>query len=1068
MRALPCPMLIAALLAACGSPTPPEVRPAPADTTPPPPPPVATICPERGAAPEDLPGVEPKHRSPAFWLERGGVDPDAVLLTPQAIADHDAALRAAQDDLPFGVYDLAAPLDVATLRQDLTERFAWLGSRFDDAKYVDAQGQPLGPAARGGFDARALRDGLVGAVHVALDDVQMRCAPTLRPFYTPTLDLRFDRNRCSTVRAQAPVQVISDWPGDLLLVRTRYAYGWVPKDAPLSPALSPVERDRFLGPAKVVLRGARTLGAGAAAAKLPDGALLPIAEDGGVLYATSAGVQHAPPLPVDAATDVRRPLTRRALLEEAFRYLETPYGWGGTDSGRDCSRFLMDVFAAFGLELPRHSAAQAFAGTFSVDVEKVPSERERALLIDAAAQRGVVLLHFPGHIMLYLGRAEDGRPMAIHSFAEYLVPCAEKDPVRPDGTETLLTVDRIRVTDLELGRGTSRKAFIERVTRITVIGGSPGVALQGVAQLRPAAPPAVPERCTDSQQVAIFRSPMRPKSGEPLRFVATLSEDPGPVRLDVIAPSGERLSPPMRRLGGPPFSYVVQVDDPQPGRYRAILGDGGRTLACFAVRVSPRPKPLALSTEAWPLRRSWGEATENFYAAWVESLFDYPVDEDLTWTNMQSLLQDPQRNLLYGHYGADEERALRLGPDCADLPYLLRAYFAWKLGLPFGYRQCNRGRAGRPPRCGDVHTNLMSAPKDDPVDAFGWFANRKVRSGVHSASGRTHPDDDDTDYYPVPLTRAALRPGTLYADPYGHLLVVAKWVHQGTEDYGAMIAADAQPDGTIGRRRFWRGTFLFSPETTDVGAGFKAFRPLVFDREADALTPVPNAELKGAEGAPPYSTQQYAVTVDDFYATVEGLINPRPLDPLAMQRSLVDALEEAVARRVVSVNNGVEFMQRRGWKPIEMPKGYAVFETSGPWEDFSTPARDMRLLIAIDTVLRFVETVQRHPARFGLKPDEVDDAARRITAQRDAALKGKTFTYTRSDGSTQTLSLADITNRREAFEMAYNPSDCVEVRWAAPEGSAERATCRQRAPADQHARMKTYRSWFQARRRPPR
>ena len=49
----------------------------------------------------------------------------------------------------------------------------------------------------------------------------------------------------------------------------------------------------------------------------------------------------------------------------------------------------------------------------------------------------------------------------------------------------------------------------------------------------------------------------------------------------------------------------------------------------------------------------------------------------------------------------------------------------------------------------------MSAPKEDPVDAFGWFANRKVRSGVHSASGRTHPDDDDTDYYPVPLTRAA-------------------------------------------------------------------------------------------------------------------------------------------------------------------------------------------------------------------------------------------------------------------------------------------------------------------------
>ena len=58
--------------------------------------------------------------------------------------------------------------------------------------------------------------------------------------------------------------------------------------------------------------------------------------------------------------------------------------------------------------------------------------------------------------------------------------------------------------------------------------------------------------------------------------------------------------------------------------------------------------------------------------------------------------------------------------------------------------------------------------------------------------------------------------------------------------------------------------------------------------------------------------------------------------------------------------------------------------------------------------------------------------------------------------------------RDRGFEMAYNPNDCVEVRWAAPEGSTEMSTCRRHAPRDQRARMESYRSWFRTRHRPPR
>jgi hypothetical protein len=47
--------------------------------------------------------------------------------------------------------------------------------------------------------------------------------------------------------------------------------------------------------------------------------------------------------------------------------------------------------------------------------------------------------------------------------------------------------------------------------------------------------------------------------------------------------------------------------------------------------------------------------------------------------------------------------------------------------------------------------------------------------------------------------------------------------------------------------------------------------------------------------------------------------------------------------------------------------------------------------------------------------------------------------------------------------MAYNPNDCVELRWAAPAGSDEASTCKRHAPAAQRAKMTAYRNWFRER-----
>ena len=62
-----------------------------------------------------------------------------------------------------------------------------------------------------------------------------------------------------------------------------------------------------------------------------------------------------------------------------------------------------------------------------------------------------------------------------------------------------------------------------------------------------------------------------------------------------------------------------------------------------------------------------------------------------------------------------------------------------------------------------------------------------------------------------------------------------------------------------------------------------------------------------------------------------------------------------------------------------------------------------------------------------------------------------------------TLTLKDVVDRMADLEMAYNPNDCVELRWGAPEGSDEASTCKRHAPAAQRAKMTEYRPWFRER-----
>ncbi len=185
-------------------------------------------------------------------------------------------------------------------------------------------------------------------------------------------------------------------------------------------------------------------------------------------------------------------------------------------------------------------------------------------------------------------------------------------------------------------------------------------------------------------------------------------------------------------------------------------------------------------------------------------------------------------------------------------------------------------------------------------------------------------------------------------------------------------------------------------------------------------------------------------------------------------KEAITALEEQVKARVTSVENGRKF-QTSGRGDADMPDGASIFETTGAWEDFATPARDLRLLIAIDVVRTFPDRVARRPERYAMPQGKsVADVKAELERVLASELSARKFSYTRSDGSPWTLTLKDVGDRTRDLEMAYNVNDCVELRWGAAEKSDEASTCKRRASGAQRAKMTDYRTWFHERRRPPR
>ena len=391
--------------------------------------------------------------------------------------------------------------------------------------------------------------------------------------------------------------------------------------------------------------------------------------------------------------------------------------------------------------------------------------------------------------------------------------------------------------------------------------------------------------------------------------------------------------------------------------------------------------------------------------------------------------------------------------DCADLPYFLRFYYAWKRGLPFTYVQSVSPRG----RTRDIRYsprgNQVASRRDVLTGDNALRLINHLRDHISSATFRIHPELGGDDLYSPALDARSIRPGTTIYDPNGHLAVIYKVKRDGRIRY-----IGAHPDNTL-----TRGTYdlRFVRASPGMGSGFKNWRPV----KLVGATRAPDGALVGGRIVLASNAQ-----ISDFSLVQYFGNGPRPADAqwksgafllngqrmdyydfvrasLSGGRLRFNPVQE-IADLVLS--NCADLSYRAGAIDISLAAGIQnrpqpsrlppnIYGTEGDWETYSTPSRDARLKTAFKEVR---DNAERFLTLWRAKDPQIVyngfDLANDMLDTYDRAAARCTVIYKRTDGSQVRFGYEEA--RRRLFRFSFDPYHCVERRWGADNNEA--ATCR--------------------------
>lgn len=454
--------------------------------------------------------------------------------------------------------------------------------------------------------------------------------------------------------------------------------------------------------------------------------------------------------------------------------------------------------------------------------------------------------------------------------------------------------------------------------------------------------------------------------------------------------------------------------------------------------------PAAHAEGPWRITKDhWSAADEEGFSRFVAAI------GASNCSSSQSCLRDKANPFRH-----TDQKFLDIDTDCAKWPYLLRAYYAWKNGLPFSYED---GFAGSDD---EKHNSTGNRPVSrqafiDRGDGInGPRAVREVIDTVNSATYRWDASRDDgvrSDFYAPALQPGSIRPGTVIYDTNAHVGIVYR-----VDSDGRIYYMDAHPDFTI-TRSVYGAQFGQSP--IKLGGGLKNWRPqfLKGARKDESghliggkIVLSANAEIVdfslvqyvGTEPNPTQSVKKARFVYDGedmgLYAYVRTVMSGGKdgFNPLHEVRVGLKTLCRDLKDRANTVNLAVSQGIHTEPHPGSLPDD--LFDAGGDWEMYATPARDTRLRIGFAEFYKHMASVidlwvQRDPRivyeGYDLRTD--------LLAAYDAQAKSCDLTYLSSAKTPVAMTLADIAPR--LYRMSYDPYDCIELRWGAD--GDERKSC---------------------------
>lgn len=396
--------------------------------------------------------------------------------------------------------------------------------------------------------------------------------------------------------------------------------------------------------------------------------------------------------------------------------------------------------------------------------------------------------------------------------------------------------------------------------------------------------------------------------------------------------------------------------------------------------------------------------------------------------------------------------------DCADMAYVLRAYYAWKNGLPFSYQNAMRTANGAPEDLRYSSAgNVVSGRRKiiNYVNNAPGFLTR-IGGEVSTAMFRTHPltgaGAGHDDFYAIEISRHAVRPGVIAYDIYGHVGIVYDVM-----DDGRVLVVASHPDNSVTRSAYGPNFMRSKPA---LGAGLKAWRPIYVEGAERAndgslhggrLRAVSNDQLADfsieqyvgnmphPSGVWHFGEFRYQDRTLKYYDYVRRrLAAPgfeyNPVDEL---RFSLQTICGAIKARKVAVDRAVSARMHLRPHPGRLPPN--IYGTYGDWEEYSTPSRDARLKVSFielrREMQRLVEGVKAGAPGVRYEGNDLPgDLLDAFSEEKNAC----SIVYKRSDGARMRLNLAHVMER--LFDLSFDPYHCPERRWGARGAELESCT----------------------------